>query len=595
MSVNGRMGEDQATLDALVRRPRIIWQQIAAVVGVFIVLAGVSAVYYKNAFDSLWERESLDLAQIARSIAEGEGFTTFFLRPLNVALLADSENPTVELNHAPLYPYTLALAFKMRSPADQVAAWVSLGFLLATMIATYFLGKIIFDWRTGLLAAAALGVSGPVINIGILGQQWTMAAFWLTLLLLLVALHHKSSSAERALAGAFYAAGAALCCVLLYMTHHVFILFAIPTAIYFGITGTWRKVNLSVFLVLLVVLTAPWAYRNYLATGVPILGANAWDLIARTDVFPGDSLYRSTSEDNRAISTLVLFPIEHFAAFARKLVDGSSNIALELVRVMGIGIAGFLVVSTLYRFKSASANAVRGLTYGLVPTGIIAIALYSLEPHAVVIFTPVAAVYASSYLLLLLDAKKLHTFYKRVLVGGFLFLCGYQTIPAILWRMPADEEKINRPAHTYFAMLASRGIKTPIFTDAPWISAWRSRCWSAWVPTSDADFDQFAAIGFPLRVIVLTPESKKLPADEIWHVLHTVRMWREYLKDPDSALQQILEAARVSPKDAPAVRRYVQRLKREFAVSAALEGFEPQPQDPLSPDYIQVFTRETEP
>ncbi|MDH7602675.1 MAG: glycosyltransferase family 39 protein, partial [Armatimonadota bacterium] len=344
MSVENTLGNGQAALGALTRQPRILWKQVAIVVGVFVILAGVSAAYYKNTFDSLWERESLDVAQIARCIAEGEGFTTLFLRPFNAALLADHETPNLELNHAPLYPYAVAAAFKLRSPSDQVVAWVSLAFLLATLVATYFLGKIVFDWRTGLLAAAALGISAPILRIATLGQAWTMAAFWFTGLLIFTALHHKCALVERALAGALYAAGAAFCCVLLYMTHNLFILWAIPTAVYFGVTGSWRKVHLPIFLTVLVVLAAPWAYRNYLTTGIPILGANAWDLMAHSDAYPGDVLYRSTNEDLRSASTLLLFPIENFSAFAHKLVGGSSEAASELIRILGVGIAGFVIV-----------------------------------------------------------------------------------------------------------------------------------------------------------------------------------------------------------------------------------------------------------
>ncbi|MGQ9454981.1 MAG: ArnT family glycosyltransferase [Armatimonadota bacterium] len=596
MSADNSTVGGRTTLDTIVRSTRISWKHVGIVVGVFVVLAGVSARFYKNTFELLLDRESLDVAQIARSIAEGQGFTTLFLRPLNVGLLAGSGDPTVELNHAPLYPYTLAVAFKLRSPSDQVAVWVSLVFLFATLVATHFLGKVIFDWRTGLLAASALGISAHVLRVGTLGQEWTMAAFWFSLLLILVALHHRSAMVERPLAGAFFAAAGALCCTLLYLTHHVFIVLAIPAAVYFGVTGSWRKVHLSVFLVVLVLSAAPWAYRNYLTTGVPILGVNAWDLMACTDAYPGDVIYRSSSEDVRSLSTLLLFPIEHFHAFARKLIDGSSEQFMAFVSLIGIAVSGFMVVSSLYRFKNPTANAVRGLAYGLVPLGILAMALYKLQKHAVIIFAPLAAVYGASYFLLLLDAKKLHPFYRRVLVGGFLFLAGYQTIAPIFWRMPwEDNVNANKPAHVYFAMLGERGTRVPIYTDTPWIPAWRSKCLSAWLPVADADFDMLSAVGFPLQVIVLTPESDRFSPNEIWYVLHRIRMWREYLHDPESALDQILKMARVKPTDAPAVRRYIRRLKREYAVSSALEGFKPQPMDPLAPDDIQVLTREVEP
>jgi hypothetical protein len=115
---------------------------------------------------------------------------------------------------------------------------------------------------------------------------------------------------------------------------------------------------------------------------------------------------------------------------------------------------------------------------------------------------------------------------------------------------------------------------------------------SAWVPTTDADFTAMSAVGFPLGVIMLTPESDNYSSDEIWYVLHKVRMWREYIRDPNDAVRQILEMARGKIKDKSLPAKYIQRLKRQFAVSKSLDGFVPQPQDPLLPDDIQVFVRQ---
>ncbi|MGC8861610.1 MAG: ArnT family glycosyltransferase [Armatimonadota bacterium] len=581
------------SVQADISRPRFSWARVGAAVGVFVGLALVAGRFYQNNFDGLWSREAIDQAQIADQIASGAGYTTRFIRPFNVALVPRGLDYHTEINHAPIYPHVLAAAFKVRSISDQVAAWTSLAFLFATLVAAYFLGGILFDWRAGLLAASALGVNAAVLRIGTGGQQWTMAALWFTLLLIVLALHHRAQPNAGMWMCAARAFAAAVCTVLLYMTHHVLIFVALPAAIFFGVTGAWRKLSLIVYAAAAVLMSAPWAYRNYEYTGIPVLGVNAWDLMSNTSAYPGDALYRSTSAEPREIGTLLLFPIEHFSAFAQKLVDGSAQQISAMVAVFGFVVIGFALVSVLYRFRNPSANAVRGLMYGLLPAGVVSFALYSAGTDAVVIFAPVFAVFASAYFLLLLDARKLHAFYKRVLVGCFVLLSASQTIAPLFWAgLSHPTAASNKPAHDYARMLASRGVQYPIYADAPWIFAYRCKWMSAWVPLTDADFTAMSAVGFPLGVIILTPESDNYSTDEIWYVLHKVRMWREYIRDPKDAVRQILEMARGKIRDKSLPAKYIQRLKRQFAVSKSLDGFVPQPQDPLLPDDIQVFVRE---
>ena len=593
MSVTSGGDAVQQSVQAGIKTPRVSWARVGAVIGVFVGLALVAGRFYQVNFDGIWSREAIDQAQIADQIASGAGYTTRFIRPFNAALIPQELDYHTEINHAPIYPHVLAAAFRLRSVSDQVVVWTSLAFLFAALAGAYLLGAILFDWRAGLLAASALGVNASVLRIGMGGEQWTMAALWFTALVIVLALHHRSQPDERVWASAARAAAAAVCTVLLYMTHHILVFAALPVAVYFGLTGPRRKLSLAVYIAAVFLMAAPWSYRNYQYTGFPILGVNAWDLMANTSAYPDDTLYRSTDPEFRRVSRPVLFPIEYFGAFAQKLLSGAGRMMSAAAGVFGFAVVGFLLVSTLYRFRSPSANAVRGLMYGMLPLGVICLALYSAPPDAVFVFAPVCAVFAAEYFMLLLDAKKLHVFYARVLIGCFVLLSAGRTIAPLFWA-GADEPDVwkNKPAHDYCKMLAARNVRYPIYTDAPWISAYRCKWMSAWVPTTDADFTAMSAVGFPLGVIMLTPESDNYSSDEIWYVLHKVRMWREYIRDPNDAVRQILEMARGKIKDKSLPAKYIQRLKRQFAVSKSLDGFVPQPQDPLLPDDIQVFVRQ---
>jgi hypothetical protein len=216
---------------------RLPWREIAWTAAVLVVLVVFAALYYKQTFAGLTDRHAMDTSQIARNIESGHGFTTLFLRPLNVALVDNPDVQFKEMNSAPLFPYAVATAYKLSGGAsDQGCAWVSLLFVLLTIAATYVLGWVVFDRRVGLLAASVVGLSAPVLSAATSGTEWTMAAFWFVLLLLAVALHHKSISREASFAGVGYAAAAAALLALLYMTSHILLCLALPLAVYFGVT-----------------------------------------------------------------------------------------------------------------------------------------------------------------------------------------------------------------------------------------------------------------------------------------------------------------------------------------------------------------------
>lgn len=115
--------------------------------------------------------EAMDMAQIGRQIARGEGFTSKFIRPIDVwdqnkfskgkALDFDHFADT---NHAPLYPYVLAGAIKASGyddfqahrmddeksnvyAGDRVIAATSTLFFLLAMLLAYTLFTRLFEDR----------------------------------------------------------------------------------------------------------------------------------------------------------------------------------------------------------------------------------------------------------------------------------------------------------------------------------------------------------------------------------------------------------------------------------------------------------------
>ncbi len=123
-------------------------------------------------FRGLFHAEAMDQAQIARNIAHGEGYSTKFIRPVELAdhaaALASRGIAKVDFEHfrdtnyAPLYPYTLALALSATGQADveatrmeevspdvytpdRVIAGVSALFFIVALVLVYFFIRKLFD------------------------------------------------------------------------------------------------------------------------------------------------------------------------------------------------------------------------------------------------------------------------------------------------------------------------------------------------------------------------------------------------------------------------------------------------------------------
>jgi len=582
-NVESRQGENDGLVAS--KRP---WNQILWTAGVFLALALFVGVFYKQTFVGLTDRHAMDVAQVARNIASGNGFTTHVIRPFNVALVNSEGVQNRELNTAPAFPYAVATVFKLRSASDQCVAWVSVLFCLLTIASTYFLGRLLFNWRVGLFAAAALGTSAPVLEAARSGTEWTMAAFFFASMLLAIALHHRSTLGQSRLAGPACAAACGVLLALLYMTNHILLFLVIPLAVYFAVTGERRKLHLIVFAVVALLAVAPWAYRNVTCAQGSVLGANAWDIMSHTTAFPGDVIYRSTDAANLSILRVLFFPIERFSAFAAKLMTGASDVMRGMIAVLGVAIVPFALVSMLYKFRTQSANAVRGLVYGAATLLVISFALFSVDSRAVVLLAPVIAVFGSAYFLLLLDAKKLHPIYARTVVAVVVLVTCWPALSAAIWRSDFDEQS----KATASTIILSDRFNGVIYTDVPWAIAWRTSGLSVWLPCKDEDVYQLTSKGLPLNNAILTPECDSYSSDDTWYLLHRYQFWRDYLKDPTApaARAQITRLAAQPDLTLERVERELRERKRQLPISESISGCTAERFRGLAPDDFIIVT-----
>ncbi len=579
------------------RKERLPWSFTLGTIGVFIAIVLTLCTFYLRTFDGLHDRNAIDNAQIARNISEGRSFTTRFIRPLNIRHYHGTVNSFPELNHGPIYPYAVAGAFKLRSPSDQAVIWVTIAFALLTAGLTFALGSILFGRNVGLLASATFGLSYPVISTALGGGEWTLAGVFFTALALTVALHHHAASAGRTRTGIVCAAISGALVAALYMTNHVLVGLVVPFALYFAITWSGKKLYSIVFLACCAVFCAPWAVRNAMLTGVPVLGATLWDMLANTTAYPGDTVYRSTSAEILNPSSALLFALRNFAAFAGKLFTGTRDALFSVAGSCSWVAVAFAVTSVLYRFRSSSANAVRGTLYTAIAVFVVAAGLFSLPGSAAVIIAPAICVFGCAYFLLLVEAKKLHHYYSIGLIGAYVLIVAYPTFATIVW---PHEPSAPSQAEVLFANQnfgAQIVTKAPLFTDIPWTAAWRTLGLGVWLPMSDDDVAVIASSGLPMSVVVLTPETDKLSDAEAWTLLRNSEVWQAYVSKPDKALKMLLGTLPEGfNKEIKEPEKLLDRFSRRYAISDSIRGFFKVPgvRDPFRHEDVQLFLRKGE-
>src|SRR5579859_2422601 len=181
-----------------------------------LLAAGLCLLYTAGQFRGLNKRESMDMAQLARNIARGQGFTTYLIRPLslwkleqngwNIQDAATRERLIMhhpDICNPPLYPLVLSGLFKMLpagvfnyDTTERVyypEQWVILPFdqicLLACVLIVFLWAKRLFDRRVATVAGLLMLFSDTLWSYGVSGlpTNFLMLLFLLSLYCLFLA------------------------------------------------------------------------------------------------------------------------------------------------------------------------------------------------------------------------------------------------------------------------------------------------------------------------------------------------------------------------------------------------------------------------
>ncbi|MBU0608982.1 MAG: glycosyltransferase family 39 protein, partial [Armatimonadetes bacterium] len=247
----------------------------------------IFVVFQAARMSELSDLRAMDIAQIARNLATGQGYTTDFIRPLSMAL-APRVQGHPELLHAPLQPALTSLLFRLFGTSNQAISWGSGIPFLLTLPLVYWLGLTAFSRKVGMLSVVVLATNAVALTVAVSGTEGALLGLLFTILCIVLVYHHNRSSRRLPLA-----AVASVLTAALYLTHFLWAVAFVPVLllILFNTSGRQRVLNTTLFVAAFVLVLLPWLYRTYQVTGNPLSNPSAYEMIVNTRTFSGNLIY----------------------------------------------------------------------------------------------------------------------------------------------------------------------------------------------------------------------------------------------------------------------------------------------------------------
>jgi len=509
-------------------------------------LLSLTALYDLREYRNFSRAEAMDAAQLARNIAEGQGYTTSFLRPLSLTLveqqqlslkqrtndfaLLKSGHP--DLANPPVYPLVLAalmkvLPFDWEIPGgvpfyqyqpEVLIAFFNQALFFTAILLVFLLAVRLFDRSVAWLSALLLAGSDLFWQFSVSGlSTMLIVVIFLVLVWCLVLMEQACETATRS--GAWFVLMALLSGALVglgALTRYSFGWLIVPVLGFFALHFGRRRVALGlVALLAFAAMLAPWVARNYHWSGTPF-GTAGYAIVADTPPYPADRLERSLK--------VSLGNVEPDDYLRKLLVNVGEMFQNELPKLGGSWITSFFLVGLLVPFISKTLGRLRiflllslaGLTMvqALGRTHLSSDSPEVNSENLLVMLAPVIFIYGAGMYSLFLDQLKLPIPPLRHLVTGAVVLL--TCAPLIFTLLPPREYPLAYPP--YFPPWIQQfgrwmGEKELLMSDMPWAMAWYGRRQCVWTTMNVQDpkrGDDFFTVNDtlkPIRGLYLTTLS----------------------------------------------------------------------------------------
>ncbi|HEY3398168.1 MAG TPA: glycosyltransferase family 39 protein [Armatimonadota bacterium] len=471
--------------------------------------------------DAITDIDALDNAQIARNLAEGKGFTSDFIKPLCLTKVTALDHHA-DLIFSPLHPWFTSMVMRVVGATKFGIAFGSLLPFLFTLLLVYLLGMRLFDQRTGILAAALLGLNLWVVRYSVSGLEVCLLGLLVTALFMV--LHRIGESEETNLA---QVAVAGLLVGALALTKDVWGLILLPTALFLWLTVDKRQrwIVLGVFVGLFVVAIIPWCLRQAHYTGNPFFSWRWYETEMETITNPGNTLYRSFRPD---VANPIAFVFAHPLEMYEKIRLGASSLYGILTYVGGAFVLPFFVVAILVVMGNSTLERMRYLlylTYGLV---FVAVCFIMPSPRMFYPFAPMISIIAAAFFLRVFTpllrryGPREQARLNGLGLAAIILIQGFPLLLNITARQEAGRSSSIGGAEK-LALQVAEVTTGPIITDVPWLTSWYGHQTSIWLPRSWDDLERMQLSIGQVQYLLLTPTVAQWEGAE--RTAEWIRLW----------------------------------------------------------------------
>ena len=475
---------------------------IAAVV---LAVVGITVIYNMREYENFSSVESMEVAQLARNIATGQGYSTHCIRPLDLHVLkrllkgerpdtgAVFNKPVPDLANAPVYPVLLAAVMKVlpfdydvleqgkfdtyKYQPEVFIGWINQVIFFANVALVFLLGRRLWDSDVAILSAAIFFGTDLMWKFSNSGQSTMLLIFlFLVLCHLVTSLDHHMSGEEGSRGRVFgIAAGIGAVVGLMALTRYSMIVVIVPVLVALILVGGNRRLPITLVSMLVAIcVVTPWLVRNHQVSG-NLFGTAGYAVMQGTDAFPGDVLERSLDPDWGKIA---------FSDYTKKLMINLGDVVVEGIPLSAGGwIGGFFLVGLL-PFRSPLISRLRLFVLAavvcMIPVQCLVQTYRSeLSPvlnseNLLVIFTPLLILFGVSLFFILLDRLDLPETGGARRFFSILFAM-VMCAPILLAILPPRTFPIAQK-HYVPPRIQSTALyleaNQVMMTDIPWATAW---------------------------------------------------------------------------------------------------------------------------
>ena len=523
-----------------------------------LAVAALAVAYNFRAYKNFYAPEAMEMAQLARNLAEGRGYTTLCIRPLSIYLIKKTneqhqrgpvvngvrDNARLHTDHPdivnpPVYPVLLAGLFKLlplsqrvdpqppfRFPPELAVAVLNQGLFLLLVILTFWIARRLFDPAVAWLTAALLLLTEIFWRFALSGLSTMLVLIWFMALAacLLQAEQTGREQPENARRLFAWSALAGLVVGLGCLTRYAFGWLILPTALFLWWFGGPRRRPAALLALAVFALTlTPWIVRNWYWSGLPF-GVATYTVLDGTYVWPADRLARSLQprfEVPVGISPLSPLWNKFFANLKVILTQ-------DLLRFGGSWITAFFLAGLMVRLLHPARQRLRWFLLLCLPLLVTVQAMGRTHlsdetpeintENLLILLAPLITIYGSAFFLTLLDQIELPFVSLRYSIAA-LFV-GFVALPLWLVFLPPRPLRTAYPPYNPLIIQQSAAWLRPhelMMTDIPWAVAWYGQRQAVWItrhflpPPDEANApDTFFAINDylkPINALYLTPRT----------------------------------------------------------------------------------------